>query len=372
MTVAALSIVVSAAPAQPVTRLTTPSVEFSPELTTITGVQELSDGRLVLLDRKEKKLLVISAAGQVTSLAREGSGPGEFLRPYALVPLRGDTTLIEDDGNSRYLVLARGRVATTLPLIRMHPQENVTYTVTPRGADEEGRLYVLTPTGLAKAERIPILRLDRATEKLDTVGSIRNDRFGVQPGAPAMRANGASFGMMASRPWAIKDEWTVAPDGYIAVAHNEPYSVDWVGPDGKVASGAPIVFTAVRVTEAEREAWRQQQRDNAGTLTTTDASGKTTSRKMVAPEPEAWPATMPAFSGPSAVVAGPDGTVWIERLRGTAATSVQYDVVDRKGTVIERVELPLGHRVIGFGKESVYVVRTDDDGLQHLQRYARR
>jgi hypothetical protein len=57
-------------------------------------------------------------------------------------------------------------------------------------------------------------------------------------------------------------------------------------------------------------------------------------------------------------------------MRAAPATAkvVTYDVIDRRGNVIQRVELPLGHRVVGFGTSSVYVVRQDEDGLQHLIR----
>jgi hypothetical protein len=177
--------------------------------------------------------------------------------------------------------------------------------------------------------------------------------------------------MVLSSPWAIKDEWTAATDGWIAVAHNEPYSVDWISPSGVTSPGKLIAFTPVRVTEAEKKRWRDQQAGNAATITSTDASGKTEVRRVPVPEPEKWPEQMPAFSGPGSIIASPNGSLWIRRLTKAAAEVVSYDVVDRKGALIERVELPAEHNVIAFGKGVVYVVRTDDDGLQHLQRYKR-
>ena len=48
-----------------------------------------------------------------------------------------------------------------------------------------------------------------------------------------------------------------------------------------------------------------------------------------------------------------------------------YDVFDRTGTLVKKVSLNPSSRVIGFGKGVVYVVRTDEDDLQYLQRYAR-
>ncbi len=371
----ALGLLVSIAPvvaAQPVTRLAKPDVEYAPELSGIVGIHELSDGRVVLLDRKEKKILLLDDRGGVTPIGRDGAGPGEYLRPTSLVALAGDSTLIEDGGNRRFLVLGPGgKPIGTAPLVSMKPQEGVLYTVTPRGVDAKGRLYVLMPTGLSGDERMPILRYDRNSGKYDTAASIRNDRFNVQRGQPTVRSNGASFGFNAPMPWAVKDEWAAFADGYIVVAHNQPYSVDWISPTGSTMTGPAIPITAIKVTSKEKDAWRAQQLENAPSLTTTDASGKTTTQKMPVPEPEQWPEVFPAFSGQGSVVASPRGTVWIQRL-GPAGSAVAYDIVDRAGKVAERVELPAGHRVIGFGPSSVYVIRTDDDGLQHLQRYSRR
>lgn len=42
---------------------------------------------------------------------------------------------------------------------------------------------------------------------------------------------------------------------------------------------------------------------------------------------------------------------------------------DGAGRVVERVVLPRGARLIGFGKGVVYLSRSDDDGLLYLQKY---
>jgi hypothetical protein len=47
------------------------------------------------------------------------------------------------------------------------------------------------------------------------------------------------------------------------------------------------------------------------------------------------------------------------------------DVFDASGSVVRRVSFPATHRVAGFGKGTVYLVRTDDDGLQWLERLNR-
>lgn len=47
-----------------------------------------------------------------------------------------------------------------------------------------------------------------------------------------------------------------------------------------------------------------------------------------------------------------------------------YDMVDAHGRLERRVVLPRATHLLGFGKSTVYLIRTDDDDLQWLQRYA--
>lgn len=67
----------------------------------------------------------------------------------------------------------------------------------------------------------------------------------------------------------------------------------------------------------------------------------------------------------------PGGEVWVLRTRPAGDKIPTYDVFDKTGTLVKKVSLNPSSRVIGFGKGTVYVVRTDDDDLQYLQRYAR-
>jgi hypothetical protein len=46
-------------------------------------------------------------------------------------------------------------------------------------------------------------------------------------------------------------------------------------------------------------------------------------------------------------------------------------VFDRTGMLVRKVTLEPRSRVVGFGERTVYVVRTDADDLEYLQRYGR-
>ncbi|MEX2611097.1 MAG: hypothetical protein WEA24_14215 [Gemmatimonadota bacterium] len=59
-------------------------------------------------------------------------------------------------------------------------------------------------------------------------------------------------------------------------------------------------------------------------------------------------------------------------LLGMAAVCTAGAVVDRTGRVVERVTLPYGEAITGFGASSVYTIRLDEYDLQWLRRHARR
>jgi hypothetical protein len=46
-----------------------------------------------------------------------------------------------------------------------------------------------------------------------------------------------------------------------------------------------------------------------------------------------------------------------------------FDVFDRRGDLVDRVELPAGSRLVGFDRSWIYTSRTDADDFEHLQRF---
>lgn len=80
-----------------------------------------------------------------------------------------------------------------------------------------------------------------------------------------------------------------------------------------------------------------------------------------------WPAVLPPFR--TGAIPAADGKIWIERTLHAGAEHLRYDVVDRTGTLVARVNLGLQERIVGFGRVTVYTVLTDDDGIQRLRRH---
>ena len=80
--------------------------EIKEPFTSVSGVRELSDGRVVVIDSRDKLIEMVDFRnGSATKISREGSGPGEYAFPMRLVALPGDSSGVYDMLNSRVLVV---------------------------------------------------------------------------------------------------------------------------------------------------------------------------------------------------------------------------------------------------------------------------
>jgi hypothetical protein len=169
----------------------------------------------------------------------------------------------------------------------------------------------------------------------------------------------------APTPFPAGDDWNVFADGRVAVVRVGDYHLEIVASRTDQVTGAPVPFDRVPVGEPEKDEWRA-------------ALGRTTRRMTVngqemavppPPEPTEWPTTKPPFS-PGATWIAPNAEVWVMRSRAANDSVPVADVFDDHGRRVGSVRLPAGTRLVGFGAARAYLVRTDSDGLQFLQRYS--
>jgi hypothetical protein len=323
-------------------------------------VRELGDGRVLVVDRSERKVVVGDWSKQdVSQIGRNGSGPGEYLQPSTLLALSGDSTLVPDLRNGRWLLLSGADIATTVgpasPALRLGARS-------PLGADRQGRVLLTTAIGgtatprrdasLPRLDSALLVRVVRATGEADTVATLKARPTTIKIAGPAERPTSVS---VLVNPMATGELATLFPDGWIAIARLDPYRVDWVAPDGKRANGPQLPFELVRLDEREQQAFLDRQAERNGTESRDPRS-----------YPE-WPAFIPPFL-PDALLPAPDGRLWIRRVAASANLNPPYDVIDRKGVLVARVAVDKDVVVVGFGRGVVFTSTTDEDGLQKLQR----
>lgn len=348
-------------------------------------MRELADGRVIVSDQREKLVqLVDLRTGAAQSISREGSGPGEFALPTALFPLPNNQTLLVDLLNRRYLKIGPdgkpGETVSPPDLTAGGPGGGgmrIGGLVNPRGADTQGRLYFqdlgIRPGGQSP-DTVAVLRWALGATRVDTVGWIKGPQTTMTTTGGSGGGQGMRMTVGMQTVWAPAEQWAVAGNGRIARVTPEPYRVIWYDTNGRATAGPTVAYTPRRVTEADKAEYREAQRTNPPTMImmTSGSGGTTTSTPPASAMPEpTFAETMPAFTGGGAVLATPDGEVWVQRTRAAGDKIPVYDVFNSAGRLVRKVSLAARSRVVGFGATSVYVARMDEDDLEYLQRYSR-
>ena len=355
----------------PVTTLSTPLAEFPEGYTSLEGLRELPDGRVLTVERCDRVVKLLDlGTGVEQQVGRTGAGPGEYRIPGRLFALPGDSTAVYDAGNRRFLMIhpegKPGRFFDPIPAVQQSAGGVVAYqSFNPTTTDAQGRFYAreggvrATEGGLVRFDSVAIERWDQRTGRRDTIAFFRL-AGGPGPIVPLQEV-----------PFTTGIQWAAATDGRVALVHPGDYHVEFVGAAGMRSAGKPIRFDRIPVSEGHKARWREEQKPACGrsaTQTFTGPDGRPiTATRMQMPEPGRWPEVLPPFLSGAAMFA-PDGILWVRRT-GAADAAPLYDLIDGRGNLVHRVVLPRRARVLGFGKGSVYVVRLDEDDLQYLQRY---
>ena len=319
----------NAQPAQGLGRLVWSS---KASFTAITGVRELSDGRIIVTDRTEKRIVALSPEGHAsTDIGRPGEGPGEFTIPGPPLPLGADTTMIPDPMLRRYLV-----IAPDLRIVRS------TSFPAAAGWAPTGRIAgpleeIFGAAGMPSPDTpwVTLTRLSLRTHEIHPVVRL------AMPAPVPLKAGGRRI--VVNPSFAAMDAFAVAPDGRIAVVRVAPYRVEWYTREGKrLAAGAPVLYDPVPLAENERQ----------GPFGTAVPG----------------PSSKPPFD-PEHVHIASSGVLWVGRNERLGTVSRRYDLFCPEAQWLGTVTLP-AHRVLaGFGARYTYVVYTDSDGLQWLERY---
>lgn len=373
----------------PTRRLGPAEAAFPEPFSAISGFRVLRDGRAIVADSREESLVLIDfASGEARPVGRTGAGPGEWGAPTTLYAMPGDSTLMSDFVNGRYLIiLPDGKPGPTFRL----SDDNLGAAGSLVGVDAQGRLYLERTRPPAQQGRgvgstgiVDVYRYDRRNNSSSIVAQYATPAGEV---SVARAIEGGMIQTSTNLPLAASDATASVPAGDFIIVRAVPYRVDRIDAQGRVLSGAVAEAARIRVTPAEREAFiRSQIRPGrilvsggpaAGAGGSSGASGERPRpqvpaytgdvSKLFTPDMR-WPEFKPAF-GPRAVVAEPSGRVWVQRSRAHDDPIPVYDVFDVSGRVVERVALAARSRVVGFGDGVVFVARTDDDDLIHLERH---
>ncbi len=375
---------ISRAQAQAAVALTKPDASFPEPFTRVTSLRELPNGKVIVADLTDKSVQMLDfATGQATKVGREGQGPGEYALPGGLLAMPKDETWINDMLGRRFLVVdASGRPIKTVPLPGTGSGGVITVGLNNSRSDQSGRIYFQAPpfnptNPEAKSpDSLAILRWDGAKSTLDTAAWVLGQKANVSTSGGAQ--TGAIRVMVGGgKVFTPQEGWGVAGDGSIARVRPNPYQVLWYGPNaGKATVGPSQPYVPLPVTEADKqEVIEARKKSRPMMVSVTGGPGGQVRQgnggaNFQAPPPE-FESTKPPFTGNNAVLVTPEGEVWVARTRPAADKTPSYDVFDQTGKLTRKVTLNPRSTVLGFGKGTVYVVRTDGEDLQYLERYRR-
>ena len=277
----------------------------------------------------------------------------------------------------------------------------------------------------------PIVRADFDTRKVDTLGRVKvasGSRTVV-----STDPNGKMIAKTTVNPLNTVDEWGVMSDGTVAFVRGQDYHVDFLAPDGKAYASAKLPFDWKRLTDEDKQALVDSARkaidkavsdarakaanpaeaDRAASMATMMAlasamgmssgggmggggGGMGSTAPAAAGRSEVAVSGAPPMGGmPSmpvmltefvplkeiadyypairsgAVKADLDGNLWILPTSSaqSKAGELIYDIVNKKGVLAQRVRVPLGRSIAGFGQNGVvYLMERDANGAWFLER----
>jgi hypothetical protein len=386
-----------------------PAAKSTAVLASPVAVRELPNGRLLVNDTQRRQLLLFDHALTTFSIVADSAGGGASSYgggPGGIIPFVADSTLLVDPaGLSMFVIDPSGTIARVASIPRSQDAAALGMnSATSPGLDATGRLVYrgisrvkqIVNGGLTIAQfpdSVDIDRVDLATRRVDTVGFFKTSKTNM---IITQTENGVSVGAEIN-PVQTVDDWAVLADGSIAIVRGLDYHVDIVKGDGTVAAAPKIPFEwqplsddeKVTVLDSAKKAVDRMiangsaaammsmhggavsatMGQHGGATAGSGAAGKSAAPAIKMVSPSALPDYWPPF-GQGAAKADVDGNLWVRTTakRANAIGGAIYDVIDRSGALVDRVQVPPGRQIIGFGKGGVVYRAARDDRGGWLER----
>lgn len=343
--------------------------EFPEPFTGPIRMVELRDGRVLLMDTRERRLLRIDfASGQVDTISRQGDGPLEYRSMFVLASAPADSVWGFDLVRRRILVFSpAGEPARSFELM-----SGVESTARLSGA----WLRSVNPDGswLGRAQRFS----SRPPRISDTLWVLRHSPSGavqdtiahVAGVAPRQNADRSSI----ITNFSDVDAWAAFSDGSVLVLRGAEYRVQIHHPDGRIVEAGVVPHRRVPLSLSDAEFVRDSIAKQLGAMVAATLANIPELRDRPPPPthvlPDPVPTQWPLLVDGDAIAVDRGDRAWV-RVRTAAfdTGATRFDLLDRDGKFIKAVSIPSGEHLVGFGPNAVYVARRDEDELLHLKRY---
>lgn len=351
----------------------------------LSGVRHLPNGSVLVNDPNKRQLVLFDSTLKKYKIIADTStnSPNSYgLRPSTggLIPYVGDSSLFIDNESLAFLVIdPNGAFARVMAPTRASDLRFISSApFGTAGFDAKGRLIYKTarpapgmnnfvfptdgkPTVVPASDSAPIMRMDLDKRTVDTVTMMK-----AAVVKQVIIGNSQSIRIFPMiNPLPSADEWTLTPDGTIAIVRTQDYHIDWLGADGKMTSSPKMPFEWKRITPEEKQQMIDSvKKADADRLAKLPPQPPPPPGVVIAPQAPIMtvePKEIPDFYPP--VRAGQvrsdfEGHIWILPSTSVAGATggLVYDVVDREGVIVERVQLPKDRTLVGFGpKGTIYM-----------------
>lgn len=379
-------------------------------------VNDVSGRRVLMFDPQLSKFSIVADSTSATANAYGG-------RTGALLAYRGDSSIFVDPSSVSMLVIdPSGKVGRVIAIPRAEDASFIGNSAGNASFDRQGRLIYRAPPRLQFTQRVVsgaagglpsipeppdsalVLRVDLATRKLDTVGVIRTPKIKLETRTDDR--GGMSITSLIN-PLPTVDDWTVTSEGSVAFVRGKDYHVDFLNPDGSKVTAAKIPFDWQRLSDEDKIAFidsvkaaRERQGANAplvsagggapapaggggtpnvqifmGTGGPGGAPGATPTRTAgpgnvplnFIPASELPDYKPPFFAG--SVRADTEGNLWVRTIPTTAvAGGPVYDVINGKGELVDRVQVPANRTILGFGPNGAVFLINREGPMATLEK----
>ena len=223
--------------------------------------------RLYVLDGGNQRVLVFDARGRfVRQIGKQGRGPGELIAPVQMAVNPTGDVVVSDLGRRAYSIFGGdGTFKRNVPfaatggpplagrVMRAHPRGGVVTLSEPGGFSPNA------PAGVVDYD--VSLRWNPLTQGARETVLFRSQQESVRSSAaPGAGRPGTQVRTMGSVMFAPKLNWSVLPNGGLAVANTARYSIRLVQPNGTVARVLERPIAPRQVTARDREAARERLR----------------------------------------------------------------------------------------------------------------
>lgn len=381
----------------------------SDSLGVVSGIRALPGGKLLVNDVSGRRVLLLDEQLKIQQVVADSTpstanayGP----RPGGLIPFRGDSTLFIDPASLSMLVIdPQGKLGRTMSVPRAQDagmmstgasyangylvyrgMPNVQMRATGAPGSGGGMPQVQVP------DSMPLVRVNLQTRAVDTVANLK-----IPKTTPMIsRVDDKISIAIEINPLQYVDDWAVASNGDVAVVRGQDFHVEWLSSDGQRRTSPKIAFDWKRLTDEDKaqlvdsvgkilekqfaagaaggSALQQGFQSFMGggmpgggamggapvmvSMRVDGGSGgaggpvrapQITAPKLTVVSPSQLPDYQPPFFAGS-TKADADGNLWISTIptKPQPAGTV-YDVVNSKGEVTERVLVPEGRTILGFG-----------------------